>query len=213
MILDRTTALRLTLVASLSLAALQPVSVRATTPQQDEPEPAKPKVIVRGGAGLSVQSIDEDYNRQLLQLERQRLDRLSKLAAQQQPKDADATFELLFRLAIANNLFREAEPAAQLVIKAGKASPLVSFLAQTIDIIASADLGNFDESLAELRRALGSPPDRNAPARRRPRRQASTPVPSSQSARRTTSGCSRETGSTSPRTPFSSCSKNLKMPP
>jgi peroxiredoxin len=164
MILDRTAPLGLILVAGLSLALSHPGSARALTPKQEQEDQAKPKVIVPGAGGGSVQEIDEDYNRQLLQLERQRLERLSRLAAQQPPKDAEATYELLFRVAISNNLFREAEPAAQQVLKGGKASPLVSFLAQTIDIIASADLGNFDESLAELRRAIASQSDRNRPA-------------------------------------------------
>jgi thiol-disulfide isomerase/thioredoxin len=44
----------------------------------------------------------------------------------------------------------------------------VSFLAQTIDIIASADRGNFDESLAELRRVIESQSERNQPARGTP---------------------------------------------
>ena len=78
-----------------------------------------PKSSRRRGGGASVQAIDEDYNRQLLELEKQRLERLSRLAARQPPKDADETYELLFRLAITNNLFREAEPAAQQVIKSG----------------------------------------------------------------------------------------------
>src|SRR5262249_35356296 len=88
----------------------------------------------------------------------------SRLAAQQPPKDAQATYELLFRIAIANSLFREAEPTAQQVIKGGTASPAVSFLAHTIDIIASADDGKFDESLAELRRAIAGQSEQNRPA-------------------------------------------------
>ncbi len=157
MILDRTAPLGLILVAGLSLAFSHPGSARPLTPKQEQEDQAKPKVIVPGAGGGSVQEIDEDYNRQLLQLERQRLERLSRLAAQQPPKDAEATYELLFRVAISNNLFREAEPAAQQVIKRGTSAPLVSFLAHTVDIIASADLGNFDESLAELRRVIESP--------------------------------------------------------
>jgi peroxiredoxin len=164
MILAQAAPRCLLLAVSLSLAVSQPVSAWAKTPKQDEQEQSKPKVIVPAAGGASLQEIDEDYNRQLLVLERQRLERLSRLAAQQSVKDADATYELLFRLAIANNIFREAEPAAQQVLKGGKASPLVSFLAHTIDIIASADRGNFDESLAELHRAIESPSERNRPA-------------------------------------------------
>ena len=65
---------------------------------------------------------------------------LSQLAARESPKEAAETYEQLFRLAIANNLFREAEPAAKHALKsAGDSPPVVQFLAQTIDVIASAD--------------------------------------------------------------------------
>jgi hypothetical protein len=46
----------------------------------------------------------------------------------------------LFRLAIANNQFTDAEAAAKEVLKSPNAAPpVVQFLAHTIDIIASAD--------------------------------------------------------------------------
>ena len=84
-------------------------------------------------------------------------------------KESQETYELLFRLAIANNLFREAEPIAQQFKKSGTASAPVSFLAHTVDIIASADRGNFEESLTELKSVIAaqSPsgrPDHAAPS-------------------------------------------------
>jgi peroxiredoxin len=169
MSLDRTAPLALILAASLSLVAAHPGPGRAgAAPEQDEPALPNPKVISQNGAA-SVQAIHDEYNRQLVQLEKQRLNRLGQLAARQTPKDADETYEALFRLAIAGNLCREAEPAAQQVIKGAKASPLVSFLAQTVDILASADQGNFDDSLSELRRLFDSQssvkqPGQGAPA-------------------------------------------------
>ena len=124
---------------------------------------AQPKAVLRQGAiasGETLQSINDDYNRQLLQLERQRLERLGQLAARQGPKDAAETHEILFRLAIANNLFAEAERAADRILKtAGSTSPVVLFLAQTIDIIAAADRGAYDESLADLRGAINQRPE------------------------------------------------------
>ena len=131
-------------------------SAQTDAPNQDEPGQAKPKTISPGKSGASVKEINEEYNRQLVGLEKQRLERLQQLALSQAPKDADETYELIFRLAISNNLFREAEPAAQQAIKGATVSPLVIFLAQTVDIIASADQGNFDDSLAELRRLFDS---------------------------------------------------------
>jgi peroxiredoxin len=136
---------------------------------QDDPALAKPKVLTPGGSGASIQSINDDYNRQLLQLERQRLDRLSQLAARQLPTDAANTYEQLFRLAIANNLFVEAEPAAQQVLKSPNHAPVVVFLAHTIDIIASADSGAIDQSLAELRRMCEAVARQKVPAGALPR--------------------------------------------
>lgn len=117
--------------------------------------------------GETLQSINDDYNRLLLQIEKQRLERLGQLASQQTPKDAAETYETLFRLAIANNLFAEAEPAAQSILKnATIASPTVRFLAHTITIIAAANRGAYDESLAYLRKNLGpgTAPNRKAEA-------------------------------------------------
>ena len=156
MISRRITAIGLVLAASLALTFTlsQRASGWASARAQDEPAPPKPKVITAGQGAAGVQAIHEEYNRQLLELEKQRLDKLGQLAARQPQQDAQETYALLFRLAISNNLFREAEPIAQQVIKSGSASPIVSFLAQTVDIIASADKGEFDQSLAELRSAV-----------------------------------------------------------
>jgi len=122
-------------------------------------------VVRPAAAGESLESINDDYNRQLLQLERQRLERLGQLAARQAPRDAAETYEMLFRLAIAHNAFREAEPAAERALKsAGSLSPVVLFLAQTINIIAAADRGAYEESLADLRRVIGERSQRDQPA-------------------------------------------------
>ena len=100
---------------------------------------------------MSIQAINEEYNRQLLQIEKQRLERLAQLAARQPPKDASETYELLFRLAIANNLFAEAEPVAHRVIKAATASPSCVSWPRRSTSSLPADSGDYDESLAELR--------------------------------------------------------------
>jgi peroxiredoxin len=164
----RSISLILAASAALPLLLRDRASMRLGALAQDEPAQPKPKVVTAGNGGASVQAIDEEYNRQLLELEKQRLAKLAQLAAQQPQKNAQETYELLFRLAISNNLFREAEPVAQQVIKSGTAAPLVGILAQTIDIIASADRGNFDESLSELRRVIESQSDHGRPAQGAP---------------------------------------------
>jgi thiol-disulfide isomerase/thioredoxin len=142
---------------SLPFTLILTAPLRAGSPSQDDPADSKPRTLVAGESGASLQSINEDYARQLLELERQRLSRLARLAMHQPPIEASETYEQLFRLAISNNLFREAEPAAREVMKSGANSPpVVHFLARTIDIIASADRGAYEESLTELRTLLDS---------------------------------------------------------
>ncbi len=163
MTFSRINLIGLVLVTSLSLTHSSAASGQTRAADQDDPAGLKPKVLIPGEPGATLQSINEDYTRQLLQLERQRLDRLGKLAAHQPPNQAAETYEQLFRLAIANNLFRDAEPAAQQVLKSTQVQlPIVQFLARTVDIIGSADRGAYEESLAELRTLLAtaSKPDR-----------------------------------------------------
>jgi peroxiredoxin len=153
------------LVLSMNPAILPSSAVpcQAGSSDQDDDASSKPKTLTPGRVGSSLLSINEDYARQLLQLERQRLERLAQLAARQTPKEAAATYEQLFRSAITNNLFREAEPAAQHVLKSAS-EPITQFLARTIDIIASADRGAYDESLSELRAVIESVANPTQPA-------------------------------------------------
>jgi len=144
--------------ASLSLC--QAAVGQARAQNQDEPAVSTPKVARSGAAGVTIQSINQEYNDQLLQIERQRLERLAQLARTQEPKDAAETYEMLFRLALANNLFREAEPVADQVLKSTSNSPAVGFLAHTLNIIAEADRGAYEESLADLRKAIGQKAER-----------------------------------------------------
>jgi thiol-disulfide isomerase/thioredoxin len=154
--------------ASFSLCQAAAGGARAE--RQDEPAVIKPREARLGAAGSTVESINQEYNTQLLQIERQRLERLAQLARTQDPKDAAETYEVLFRLAVANNLFREAEGVADHVLKSTSNPPAVVFLAQTLNIIAEADRGAYEESLADLRKAIGQKPERRADGA------ASTPI-------------------------------------
>jgi peroxiredoxin len=129
----------------------------ATAPGQNvkaQPEPPAPKVVRPATPDESIKSITDDYNQQLLLLDRQRLERLGRLAARQNPPDAAATYEQLFHLAIAGNLFLDAEPAAKAVVSGGSPSPTVTALAHLVKIIAESDRGAYDQSLESLRQAV-----------------------------------------------------------
>jgi thiol-disulfide isomerase/thioredoxin len=105
-------------------------------------------------ADAEIKSIDDDYDRQIQGLERRRLERLAQLAARQAPADAVATYERLFRLAAAANLFGDADAAAKAVLDAGNPSRVVMGLAQTTKIIAEVDRGEYGRALESLRGAV-----------------------------------------------------------
>src|SRR5262249_32322477 len=68
--------------------------------------------------------------------------------------DAAATYELLFRLAIAGDLFRDAEPAAKAALSSGSPSVVATGLAHLVKIIAEADRGAYEQSVESLRQAV-----------------------------------------------------------
>ena len=119
-------------------------------------QPAAPAstVLQPSSSDENIKSINDDYNRQLLLLERGRLERLGRLAARQNPADAAATYEQLFRLAVGGNLFREAEPAAKTVVSSGSPSLMTMGLAHLVKIIAEADRGDYEQSVESLRQAV-----------------------------------------------------------
>jgi len=136
-------------IASLTLPPMAPGQVT----DQEKSRPA-PKVAGPAGADETVQAIDNEYERQLLQLEQHRIEQLGRLAARQQPALAAATYERLFRLAIAGDLFRNAEAAAVRVVEQGTPSPTTDALAHLVKIIAEVERGAYEQSLQSLRRAV-----------------------------------------------------------
>jgi thiol-disulfide isomerase/thioredoxin len=118
------------------------------------PEPSTPNVLRPSASVESIKSINDDYNQQLLLLDRRRLERLERLAARQNPADAAATYEQLFRLAIAGNLFRETETAAKTVLSRGSPSLNATALAHLVKMIAEADRGAYDQSLGSLQQVV-----------------------------------------------------------
>ncbi len=127
------------------LVAIAPLSLPRTAPGQ---------ALGSAKVDKEVQAIDDDYNRQLLRLDQRRLEQLGRLAGRQKPAEAAATYERLLRLAIAGDLFRDAEAAAGTVLEQGNPSATTNALAHLVKIIAEADRGAFDQSLRSLRKAV-----------------------------------------------------------
>jgi thiol-disulfide isomerase/thioredoxin len=155
----------LVLLAIASLAL--PSMALGQTAAQDKSKPSTPNTTASAKADVEIQAIDDDYSRQLLQLDQRRLEQLGRLASQQKPDKAAATYERLFRLAIAGDLFKDAEAAAGKVIEQGTPSHAANALAYLVKVIAEVDRGAFEESLRTLRQALtASTQERRATAAR-----------------------------------------------
>jgi peroxiredoxin len=137
-------------IASVVLTATTPGDVGA----QDQAKRLASEVIPAAKAGDPIQAIDDDYNRQVLELGRRRLEQLGRLAARQNPGEAATTYERLFRLAIVDDLFRDAESAASSVVERGSSSATTNALAHLVKIIAETDRGAFEQSLKSLRQAV-----------------------------------------------------------
>jgi thiol-disulfide isomerase/thioredoxin len=98
--------------------------------------------------------VDARYEAERIALERRHIADLAALAGKQTGKEADDTYFELFNLAIAHNLYRDAEPAAETAIKNDQLAPQIEVLAHFVNIVAEADKGLFDESISHLREYL-----------------------------------------------------------
>lgn len=129
------------LASALTLGVLAPGLVRA---QEAKPAPVAQALL----------AIDRAHDEKLRELDRKRLADLRALAAGLEPKEAALAYERLFRQAIADDLFQEAEPAADAVIAKGELSPTCQVLARLVKLVAEVDRGDFDQSLTDLRGVL-----------------------------------------------------------
>lgn len=102
----------------------------------------------------SMAAIEADFQRDTLKLDKARIERMAKLAAGKTGPEADLAYETLFRIAIGSNLYSDAEPTAELVMKSTTVSAPVALLAHLVNIIAEADRGDFTESLKDLEASI-----------------------------------------------------------
>jgi thiol-disulfide isomerase/thioredoxin len=114
---------------------------------------ASPGLVFAQGSP-TMESINAEYERELIKLERHRLEGLGKLAASQPKEQAAAAYEAVFRLAITKNLYADAAPYAQKVLQSEAPSASVSWLAHLVLIVADADRGAYEESLKGLGSAI-----------------------------------------------------------
>ena len=123
---------------------LVPDSASDTVAQQAEQADEGPEAD-------SLSRIDADYQQQRARIDRERIERLTRLAASQKGGEAELTYLEVFRFAIASDRYVDAEPAAERVIRSGTSNPEVDFLAQLVNIVAEAERGDYDGSMRDLR--------------------------------------------------------------
>lgn len=105
-------------------------------------------------ATATIDSINAEYEREQVKLERQRLEQLGRLAMSQQKEQAAVTLDSYFRLAIAKNLYADADAVATRVIQSEGTALGVAWLAHLVHIVGQADRGAFEESLQSLASAI-----------------------------------------------------------
>lgn len=115
--------------------------------QAQEVQVAKPDLATTEG-------INAEFEREVLALERRRLQRLAKVAATQPKDQAAATYSAIFSLAISRGLYAEAEPVAESVIKSKDSAPGVVWVAHLVNMVAESDRGDHEESLRSLSAAI-----------------------------------------------------------
>ncbi len=147
-LVSATALMILTLPASMWLDRVG--SANAFEAHNTQVEDGSPEPMTR-------EEIAADYTQQLQALQQQRIERLTALARTQDGAERELTLEQIFSLAILENLCLEAEPAAELAIEQADqiTLPQVKILAQVVNILAEAQAGQFEKSLASLRTSLG----------------------------------------------------------
>jgi thiol-disulfide isomerase/thioredoxin len=112
----------------------------------------------QAGHGLGkLEALNASYHQQLRALEGRWIADLATMAEKSSGPEADAAYRQLFHLAIARNLYSEAQAAAGRCLASATCSQDVHGLAALVQVLARAEKGEHDRSLADLK-ALFTPP-------------------------------------------------------
>jgi thiol-disulfide isomerase/thioredoxin len=110
----------------------------------------------------TVEQVNEAFAKRADALEREHVMALFALAERTNPEESARAYRQGLELAIARDLYREAEPAAEKLIDsaAAKADPRLIPLATLVNIVAEADRGDFEQSRKSLEALLSKDPAR-----------------------------------------------------
>lgn len=98
------------------------------------------------------------YDKKFAELDRRRIEDLTRLAARQTGDEAEATYQELFNIAVARDAYETAEKAAETYLGSGKGRPQLRGLATFIHAIAEADRGHDRQALQDLEQFLKTAP-------------------------------------------------------
>jgi peroxiredoxin len=98
----------------------------------------------------SLAELDTYYRQQTDELDRHKLLDMAVLAARLTGSEAEAAYWAVFDMAVARGFFNTAEPAARAYLGREEGAPQSQALAAMITLIARADRGEYDRSLADL---------------------------------------------------------------
>ncbi len=104
----------------------------------------------------SLAELDAHYKQRASELDRSKVLDLADLAERSAGLEAEAAYREVFDLAITRGFFKSAEPAARAYLSHHGGAPQSQALAAMISLIAQADRGEYDQSLADLEAFLKS---------------------------------------------------------
>ncbi len=110
----------------------------------------------------TLEALNAAYHQQLRALEGRWIADLAALAEKSTDPEADAAYRQLFHLAIARDLCSEAQAAAQRYRASRASSQEIQALAALVQVLARAEKGEHDRSLADLK-ALFTQPGKGDP--------------------------------------------------
>jgi thiol-disulfide isomerase/thioredoxin len=102
----------------------------------------------------SLAELDAHYMKQAEELDRRKLLDMAALAGRLTGEAAEEAYRAVFDMAVARSLFNAAEPAAHAYLSREGGPPQSQALAAMISLIALADRGEYDRSLADLEEFL-----------------------------------------------------------
>ncbi len=98
----------------------------------------------------SLAELDAHYRQQAEELDRRKLLDMAALAGRLTGMEAETVYRAVFDMAVARGFFNTAEQAARVYLAREEGDPQSQALAAMISLIARADRGEYDRSLADL---------------------------------------------------------------